>query len=359
MTLKNNPNIIVVKRKKNAVIKNPYINVSEEEENYYYSLMLLYLPLRNENDLLGDNCDVTSKIMIHGFGGTGKSFLANVIVDTINLHHGNNESLVIVCAPTGVAAKNIGGVTCHSAFRLPIEKFTAGEFISLTGRLLQNMREKWKIIKWVIIDEISMVSYNQLRQIHLRLQQFKENENKFGGLNIILMGDFLQLKPCKNQPRVFEFKPQFLGEVDLWQDFNFYDLNINQRQKSDILYGDLCCRIRKGEQTAEDISLLNTRLLENIDNHKYFEDAVRLYSKKDDVKKYNDEKFQNMVNQNINPVFTLIAEDTYGEGSMMNKPINKNDLYSEGEKCGGIPSSCKLIIGCRVMLRRNIDVGKG
>ena len=58
MTLKNNPNIIVVKRKKNAVIKNPYIYVSEEEENYYYSLMLLYLPFRNVKEILGDFTNV-------------------------------------------------------------------------------------------------------------------------------------------------------------------------------------------------------------------------------------------------------------------------------------------------------------
>jgi hypothetical protein len=80
-------------------------------------------------------------MMIHVYGGTGKSFLSKV-VDTINIHYGNNSNKVIVCAPTCVAAKNIGGVTCHSVYRLPIEKFKVGEFLNLTGKLFQNMRNK-------------------------------------------------------------------------------------------------------------------------------------------------------------------------------------------------------------------------
>lgn len=75
---------------------------------------------------------------LHGSGGTGKSFVARIVMDLINLQHntGRNTSIypkVIVAAPTGVAAKNIKGVTCHSAFALPIEKFSLGEYMKLRG----------------------------------------------------------------------------------------------------------------------------------------------------------------------------------------------------------------------------------
>jgi hypothetical protein len=465
--IKGSSNIIVSKRKKLAALKSPYINIVEEEDEYYYSLMLLYLPFRNENDILEgsttvkdayeknvkllrpsnnnglhnnidelnkalerievfrnlsqtnqstlsdvseflnvenvdnndmiieeekdfvpveekslkerinllntEQCEIYEKLkliirsgtelvrmMIHGYGGTGKSFLAKVIIDTINLHKGNKIENVVICAPTGVAAKNIGGLTCHSVFRLPIQKFTVGEFSNLSGKILQNMREKWKNINWVIIDEISMVAYSQFRQIHLRLQQFKESELPFGGVNIILMGDLLQLKPFKNQPRVFEFIPQYLCEIDLWKLFEFHDLKINQRQKDDKSYGELCCRIRDISQNSDDINILNSRLLNNLLNPDYFSDAVRLYCRKDDVKMYNDLKFQELQNDNTNnKVYNLVADDTYGEGLQMNQPIDKNDLYSEEEKCGGIPNFINVKIGCRVMLRRNLDVSQG
>ena len=96
------------------------------------------------------NSKEPTRIMIHGYGGTGKSFLSKVVEDTINVFNGNTMGRVIVCAPTGVAAKNIGGVTCHSVFRLPIEKFTAGEFLNLSGRILQDKRDKWK--KYIMGD---------------------------------------------------------------------------------------------------------------------------------------------------------------------------------------------------------------
>lgn len=44
-----------------------------------------------------------------------------------------SKNNVMVCAPTGVAAKNIGGTTCHNAFKLPIEKFSVGSYEPLKG----------------------------------------------------------------------------------------------------------------------------------------------------------------------------------------------------------------------------------
>ena len=103
---------------------------------------------------------------------------------------------ILVAAPTGVAAKNIKGVTCHSAFSLPIEKFKIGEYLKLKGKKLAMLRTKFIRTKWLIIDEISMISYQVLRQINLRCQEIKEVYDKhFGNLNVILMGDLLQIKP--------------------------------------------------------------------------------------------------------------------------------------------------------------------
>ena len=108
------------------------------------------------------------------------------------------------------------------------------------------------------------------------MQQFKERNEVFGCLNVILMGDLLQLKPCKGECRIFE-KPYSLSvEMNLWDAFSFHELSINQRQKGDIVYGELCCRIREGVYTADDICMLESRLLENLNNAQEFDFCVGL-----------------------------------------------------------------------------------
>ena len=114
----------------------------------------------------------------------------------------------------------------------------------------------------IIIDEISMISYETFRQIDLRLRQIKENESLFGGVNIILMGDLLQLKPVHGN-WIYEQPERFSLETHLWRQFKFFELNINQRQIADPIYGGLVGRFRTGEQTTEDIEILNKRLIKN------------------------------------------------------------------------------------------------
>lgn len=75
--------------------------------------------------------------IIHGPGGVGKSFLAKIIIDAINLTYDtdplNLKKHVMVAAPTGVAAKAIAGRTLHNAFSLPIEKFRLGQYMPIKG----------------------------------------------------------------------------------------------------------------------------------------------------------------------------------------------------------------------------------
>ena len=67
------------------------------------------------------------------------------------------------------------------------------------GYTLNTLRAKYINLKWIISDEISMVSNNMLKYINFRLQEIKSNSQLFGGINIIAVGDFYQLKPVKGQ----------------------------------------------------------------------------------------------------------------------------------------------------------------
>jgi len=148
-------------------------------------------------------------------------------------------TFVEVTALTGVAARLINGRTLHSAFFLKnaIEKGKPTVYRQLTGQRLEDARRKWRHIKWLIIDEISMVSYEILRSIHLRLQEFKNNE-LFGDVNILLFGDIMQLPPVKGS-WCFKQPVCFQGEPHLWLYFGLCELKTNMHQQNDAEFVDL------------------------------------------------------------------------------------------------------------------------
>ena len=94
------------------------------------------------------------RIIVSGTAGTAKSFLINC------LRHLLGQNVLIV-TPTGVAAFNVEGETLHSLLSLP----TTGEFKPLEGQRLQKLQEKWKDVRYLIIDEMSMMGRKMLGQI--------------------------------------------------------------------------------------------------------------------------------------------------------------------------------------------------
>jgi len=124
-----------------------------------------------------------SIVMILGRAGTGKTTLIRSILE----NEGGNQ---VVVAPTGVAAVNVGGQTIHSFFRIPPRLHNLSEIQPRRGgsRLFRNLKR-------VIIDEISMVRADLLDAIDYALQINRKDSRPFGGVQMILVGDFLQLPP--------------------------------------------------------------------------------------------------------------------------------------------------------------------
>lgn len=89
---------------------------------------------------------------------------------------------------TGVAANQISGRTLHSV----LEKGNTMTYQEKTGE-----RSKWCPIKYLIIDEVSILSYENFRMIYLRLQEFENNNLLFSGINVLLFGDLNQLSSVK------------------------------------------------------------------------------------------------------------------------------------------------------------------
>ena len=107
-----------------------------------------------------------------------------------------NENFLCT-AFTGVAASLLtGGETMHSLFQFHVGKKKYSNLTSnLTDTALRMMHAKFKDCKYLIIDEISMVGSLLLYKIHNRLQEITGSSLPFGGINILVVGDFFQIIP--------------------------------------------------------------------------------------------------------------------------------------------------------------------
>ena len=178
------------------------------------------------------------RMFISGVGGTGKSFLIDAIRDMVSTIWPEEELVCAVATPTGLAAFIVGGMTIHRLFQLPIEhQGREAGYWSLSKPAQKVMKTTLKNLRLLIIDEVSMVSSLNLAYVHLRLEEiFGAQILWFGGKNVLLVGDLLQLQPVNGNP-VFECiskktllnKIGCAGSVNIWKDCVVYDESMSSR----------------------------------------------------------------------------------------------------------------------------------
>lgn len=201
-----------------------------------------------ELDSTNNHCFITGK------AGTGKSVLLQYFKLKTNKR-------VVVCAPTGVAALNIGGQTIHSLFKIPpafIERDSLEPVNYKTALLLRN-------IDTVVIDEISMVRADLMDAIDHRLRQTRNNSLPFGGVQIIMFGDMYQLPPVVSSPELHKYFVDNNGgfyffNAYVWRNaqFNVYELNNIFRQK-DKSFVTILNAVRKNKVHDQHLTILNSR----------------------------------------------------------------------------------------------------
>lgn len=199
-----------------------------------------------------------SNIFITGKAGTGKSILLQYFKQ-------KTQKKVVVVAPTGVAALNIGGQTIHSLFRIPPE-FITKEKLSLnykTALLLKN-------IDTVVIDEISMVRADLMDAIAYLLEEAKNNGLPFGGVQIVMFGDLYQLPPVVHDKELHKYFAHNHGgyyffNAHCWKNTlpEIYELTQIFRQK-DNDFKEILNKIRTGDSGREILEKLNQRVTEDI-----------------------------------------------------------------------------------------------
>ena len=197
---------------------------------------------------------------LSGGAGVGKSVVIRALYQTLfrmlNLKEGENpdDVRILLCAYTGKAAFNINGSTISSAFK---QKYKQADQ-TLTCDSLNTFRSKYRNLTVVIIDEVSMVSNGMLNFINQRLQELKGTRKPFGGISIIAVGDFFQLKPV-NGDWIFNDLTQDATSlsINLWKEhFSLFELTEIMRQKDDVKFAQLLNRLRTNSLSLDDRKIL-------------------------------------------------------------------------------------------------------
>ncbi|RZJ67951.1 MAG: helicase [Flavobacterium sp.] len=210
-------------------------------------------------------------IFLTGKAGTGKTTLLREIIKTT---HKNT----VVVAPTGIAALNAGGVTIHSMFQLPfagfIPDYTAPTFSdtvkfetrdSLRRHFRMNATKKSVIrnMELLIIDEVSMLRADLLDAMDFMLQSVRKKNAPFGGVQVLFIGDLLQLPPViKNEEwntlrKYYRGKFFFHSQVVQKNPPLYIELTKIYRQTDDAFI-NILNNLRNNIVSREDIAVLNT-----------------------------------------------------------------------------------------------------
>lgn len=230
--------------------------------------------------------ETSCNVFLTGKAGTGKTTFLKQIVK-------QNKKNMVVTAPTGVAAINAGGVTLHSFFRLPLlpylpnKRYYGSEQLNFANKhqLIKNARfskdniEIIKALDLLIIDEVSMLRADMLDAVNDVLQYVRKNNQPFGGVQLLLIGDLLQLPPVvveHEAPMLAEYyESPFFFHANSLINVQLITVELNKiYRQSDDVFINLLNNIRNNNLSIDDLNLLNSKYTPNAD--KFIDEAIIL-----------------------------------------------------------------------------------
>lgn len=268
-------------------------------------------------------------VFLTGAAGTGKSFLLNHY-----LADKNHDDFPIV-ASTGAAAVLVGGRTFHSFFGLGIMEGGLRETIH---RAVRNRKLAYRLNRaaCVIIDEVSMLSGMSIAAAEEIARAVRRNEEPWGGLRIICVGDFAQLPPIARGAEAKDWA--FTHEA--WQSSDFQSALLSTVMRTqDTEFLRILNFVRVGTVNQDVVDFLNARM----DVTQDLSDATRLFPHRAQAEQFNQVRL-----------------------SMIDSPVHSFPTQYEGaeryieaaRKAVPIPDTLHLKRGALVMMRRNDQSGK-
>lgn len=326
------------------ILNGKQINLDDIKQSKYTSQSeaLFYM-------LRGDN------VLLCGQAGTGKSWVINTfksIIESYNACTPDSRHVnITVTASTGAAAALIEGKTIHSWSGIGIETELPDDYEKdESGKLVYDSfkwRNKFKKIRAtdvLIIDEISMLPAYFLTNLNRIMKKARHNDKPFGGCQIIMVGDFMQLPPVDKSEldkdgnlidcRMCFFSPAF-KEAHL----TYCYLDVIHRSSDDRLT-NILNEIRDDAVSDESIKLLTSRMNQPYDEKKY----TKLFTMNKDVNSYNQNKLDRLYTSE------RVIRVKY---SIPNNSDYTTKDASAYRKQAGIPDKVALKTGATVMLTAN------
>ena len=290
---------------------------------------------------------------VDGVAGSGKTFtLLKACARLQELAQRSEKGNPVVrAAPTGVAAFNIIGRTLHSLFRLPVKQKKS----DLSNATLQSLQSLFQDIRFLIIDEKSMIDLKILSIIDDRLRLIfpDQSDQAFGGLNVLLCGDFFQLPPVNGRPL---YATKATGPIaakgqGLYRSFD-RTIRLTQvmRQQGEdetaIRFRTALSELRASRLSQSSWELLCTRVQNQLspDEVASFQSALRLYFTNDEVRERN---------------YGQLAAENRPVKKILSKHTGRNASKASDEEADNLPTELLVCIGAQVMLTTNLWTEEG
>jgi PIF1-like helicase len=314
-------------------------------------------------------------MIIPGEGGVGKTKVVQSIVRNFHLH--GVDEWCVKGAYTGIAASLINGKTLHVLAGIPIR---GGKQSAQTKK---RLREYWRTKRYLIIDEISMLSRTFFARFCRIISTAMENNEDeiFGGLNVILVGDFHQFPPVvarTSAPLYWPINSRSDSEDDIFgrkifEEFTTVVQLKTQIRVQDAVWQDVLQHVRYGNCRQNHINIIRSLVitdpncpLTNFDTSPW-KDA-RLVTPRHAVRnQWNSAAIRKHCAERHCRLYVSSAEETIGGRPVTNEEkiaimTKKKGSKSEMER-GGLMKDVELAIGASVMVTLNIhtelDVANG
>lgn len=292
-------------------------------------------------------------IFITGGAGTGKSYTLNklksIYKDTLN-----------ITSTTGISAINVNGQTIHSWAGIGLANKPIDEIVRKIKK--NNTLYKQLILcKMLAIDEISMLDDYVFDYVNEVLKGVRENREPFGGIQILLFGDFFQLPPVDDN-RQYCFKSK------TWEELNLKTVILKEtKRQSEKELVDALNNVRIDKTSVDDLRVFYERDISPTEEPP--KDILRIFSTNNDADMYNKKCFEEIPDrpyeyESKDELYVYDYKDEctiYDTKDLTDKKITDYDLKllkKFNEDCKA-PQTLELKEGCRVMLLKNLDIKKG
>lgn len=277
-------------------------------------------------------------VFLTGSAGSGKTYTLNQYIDYLRAR----RVPVAVTASTGIAATHMSGTTIHSWSGIGIKDELSERDLTTLARK-QFLADRLKDTAVLIIDEISMLHAKQLNAVNSVLKHVRKNDSAFGGMQVVVAGDFFQLPPIGSRGESNREKFAFMSEAWLDAGFHICYLSEQHRQVSASANGsldldDILNQIRRGEVSFEAIAALEATFDQDVDIKR-----TRLYTHNMNVNKINDQELAALTGE------TMRFEATFDGDTKLVDTLKKTVRTQD---------DLTLKVGAKVMfIKNNTELG--